>query len=194
MTQPCPQCDGTGWKHIASEGKRYTVPCDCRAKKQLEEANRRPGGFESIGDIVARDPDLNDLLPLDTKIVGALIGQHRGQGNAITIREIGEELWAEEWRKGGAARVRIARQVKQAVRDLVTIAGMKIASSKSNVHGGYYIITSPEEMRQAEQQIIAQIRAEAQRLRVLRGSDDRYFRELVGQLAAEFGVEVVTHG
>ena len=143
MTQLCPKCDGTGYVHIAKEGKRYTVPCGCRAKRQLEDARHRPGGFESISDIVARQPDLNDLLPLDTKIVGALIGKHQGHKNAITIREIGEELWAEEWRKGGhpeptpgplLARVLLAKIVPGGISGMAGFATVGAAGHYNGEH------------------------------------------------------------
>lgn len=96
---------------------------------------------------------------------------HRGAANAISIRELTSRLKIAE------------REIKQIVRTLRVSFRLPIGSSKSATAGGYFVIVSIEDQEIAAQGPLAQIRAEAEVLRVITSPERT--RELLGQIQLE---------
>ena len=96
---------------------------------------------------------------------------HRGAANPIGIRELVTRLKISE------------REVKQIVRTLRVDFRLPIGSSKSATNGGYFIIASIADQETAIQGPLAQIRAEAEILKVL--TSPARTRELLGQIQLE---------
>lgn len=96
---------------------------------------------------------------------------HMGADRALKIRELARRTELSE------------RAIKEAVRSLVIDYRLPIASSKDRRDGGYYLILTDSEQRDAVATVGKQIRAEAMRLRVLAGEHETV--ELLGQLQLE---------
>jgi hypothetical protein len=124
---------------------------------QAEEILFRNGGPWPIG--------------ADEKSILMILRMHLGAERAIKIRELVEKTGLDP------------RAVKEAVRSLVIDFKLPIASSKAGRDGGYFLILTDTEQRDAVSTVSKQIRAEAMRLRVLAGAHDTV--QLLGQLQLE---------
>jgi|SRR6185437_2067544 len=118
-----------------------------------------------------RNGPLGEHLDSAEMAVLRLIRYRRGVANAISIREIQEKLDLGE------------REIKQIVRTLRIDFRLPIGSSKNGSTGGYFIIASIEDQAVAVAGPLAQIRAEAEILKVL--TNPERTRELLGQIQLE---------
>jgi len=170
----CLQCDGTGWKPILVNGERRVIPCACRQRARLEAAQRHPGGFATLGQMLRERPAaLAALSPLHQR-VAELIERHVGEAEAIPIRALGPELFRD-----GAAH---DREVKALVRDLRRL-GLKIGSKRTEPYG-YYMISTARELASTVAPLLRQAIDELRTIEALTGRG-YYTRELEGQLKLE---------
>lgn len=112
-------------------------------------------------------------LDSEEKSVLRLIRFRRGAANTIPIRELHEQTKFSP------------RAIKEIVRTLRLNFRLPIGSSKRGQDGGYYLMVTRDDVNAWIKTFAEQIRAEAEVVRAVGGSDA--VRELLGQLTLEDG-------
>lgn len=177
---------------VEENGVRYRARCTCILRAQQEAERERPGGFEPIGQVMAKVPALRALAEARTtallshhdRKLGNLLARHRGAANAVTIREIGERLWPQEWAVD-AARRNVERRIKDSVRTLRRV-GVKVGTKRTQLDGpaGIFLIETAAELRATVGPFLRQALDELKTVEALTGKG-YYSLELEGQMKLE---------
>jgi len=134
------------------------------------------GELEAVRDIMARGDFA--LSPADREIA-RLISTRRGAAQAITIEEIAQLIWPNDWSQSEGERASIARGIKASVRRLRR-AGFKIGSSRQEPPG-FFMITNPQELAATVRPLLNQAIDQLRTIEALTGKQ-YYVRELAGQM------------
>ena len=167
----CPKCEGTGWKPVLVDGKPAVIPCECKQIARAAAEKERPGGFESIGGLSARRPDVpNNFPPLHRHLI-EILARHLGHDRAVAIRNLGPQLYGDGDPHD--------REIKALVRELRR-AGLKIGSKRTEP-AGYFMITNARELAATIAPLLRQAIDELRTIEALTGRG-YYARELEGQM------------
>ena len=171
---------------------RGRAVCTCIHKARQEAEQARPGGFEAVGRVMERNPDFQTLITAATawglsphdRRIGNLIALHRGASKAVTIREIGERLWPQEWAVDAARRT-VERRIKDSVRTLRRV-GVKVGTKRAQLDGpvGIFLIETAAELRATVGPFLRQALDELKTVEALTGKG-YYSSELEGQMKLE---------